>query len=59
MTYTLSLCIGMFLAICGSERSFDFPDRESCERERVQQLKIVGGGWAICAPKVAPKKDHP
>jgi hypothetical protein len=51
--WTLTLCIGMFMAICGSVRTFDFPDRESCERERAAQLKIVAGGYAVCAPKAA------
>lgn len=51
MTYTLTLCIGMWLATCGSVRTFDFPDRDSCERERAAQIKTVGSGYAICAPK--------
>ena len=42
MTYTLTICYGMFLAICGQIRHFDFPDRESCEHERAAQLKRVG-----------------
>jgi hypothetical protein len=49
--WTLTLCIGMFLGTCGSVRTFDFPDRDSCERERAAQLKAVGGGYAVCAPK--------
>lgn len=57
MVYTLTLCIGMFLSVCGSVRTFDFPDRDSCERERAAQLRVVGGGYAICAPKNQPKKE--
>lgn len=52
MTYTLTLCLGMFLGICGSAREFDFPDAASCEsaRSKVSQ-KAVGDGYAVCAPK--------
>jgi len=53
---TLSLCIGMFLALCGTYREFDFPDRESCERERAALIAKVGDGYAICAPKKELKK---
>lgn len=51
--WTLTLCVGMFLAICGQTREVDFPDREACERERAYQVKHVGDGYAICAPKGA------
>jgi hypothetical protein len=54
MTYTLTVCYGMFLAICGQVRTFDFPDTASCERERTEQLKRVGAGYAVCAPKTTP-----
>jgi hypothetical protein len=49
--WTLTLCIGMWLGTCGARHTFDFPDRDSCERERAQQLKTVGAGYALCAPK--------
>lgn len=48
---TLTLCIGMFLSICGSVRTFDFPDMASCNAERQVQLKAVGNGYAACALK--------
>lgn len=48
---TLTLCIGMFLATCGSLRTFDFPDYESCDKERAKQIQMVGKGYAVCAPK--------
>jgi hypothetical protein len=48
--WTLTLCIGMFMAICGQVREVTFPDRESCERERAAQVRYVGDGYAVCAP---------
>lgn len=48
---TLTLCIGIFLGGCVQVRTFDFADREACERERQQQLATLRGGWAVCALK--------
>ncbi len=56
MTWTLTVCYGIFLAICGQLKYYDFPDWESCERERKEQIKRVGDGWAVCAPKQGEKK---
>lgn len=51
MTYTLTLCIHIWLSMCVQTRTFDFADRDACERERAAQLKVVGNGYAVCAPK--------
>jgi hypothetical protein len=48
--WTLTLCVGMFMGICGQLREASFPDRESCERERAYQAQRVGTGYAVCAP---------
>lgn len=53
MTYTLTICFGVFMAICGQQRKIDFPDWHSCDRERQAQVRHVGNGWAICHPKGA------
>jgi hypothetical protein len=50
MTYTLTLCIGMFMSICGQVRTAEFPDYESCNRERREQVARVGTGYATCTP---------
>lgn len=57
MTYTLTLCIGLFLGLCGQTREVDFPSYEACDRERQQQLPRVGKGYAICAPKGAVRRQ--
>jgi hypothetical protein len=57
MTYTLTLCIGMFMSICGQLREADFPSYEVCDRERQAQVKRgIGSGYAVCAPKGALKQ---
>lgn len=48
--WTLTLCVGIYLGLCGQLREVNFPDRESCERERTQQIQAVRGGYAVCAP---------
>lgn len=53
--YTLTLCIGIFLGVCGQAREFDYQDEAACQRARVQQLQMVGGGYAVCAPKALGK----
>jgi hypothetical protein len=55
--WTLTLCVGMFMTICGRVREAEFPDRESCERERTYQAPRVGSGYATCTPSKlrAPK----
>jgi hypothetical protein len=53
VTYTLTLCIGMFMSICGQLRTADFPDYDSCNRERQAQLLRVGTGYAVCSPNGA------
>lgn len=49
--YTLTLCLGMFLAICGQIRNFEYPTLQECERARdAVPAKVIGDGYAICAP---------
>ena len=50
MTYTLTLCLGMFLSICGNIRTFDYPTQAECEKARdAISKKAIGDGYAICA----------
>jgi len=48
--YTLTLCIGITLGICGQIVKFDFPSYDECERERIKQIGSVRDGYAVCAP---------
>ena len=48
---TLHVCFGMFLAICGSVRDYDYPNMDECLKGRLQILSQVGDGYAICIPK--------
>lgn len=51
MTYTLTLCLGLFLGLCGSQQTYIYPTKEECEVSRAQiSAKTVGDGFAICAP---------
>jgi hypothetical protein len=55
MAYTLTLCIGMFLGLCGSVRTYDYPSLQECEKAKAGvPEKAIGDGYAICAPKVKP-----
>ena len=58
MIYTLTICYGVFLAMCGQIRTYDFPDVASCERERAAQEKYIDNGHAVCAPKVIKKEEQ-
>lgn len=59
MTYTLTLCLGMFLGICGSGRSFEYPTHAECEQARLAvPARSIGSGYAICAP-TERKVKHP
>jgi len=53
MIYTLSLCLGMFLGLCGEAREFDYPTYEACAKERDVQLAIKNNNIkrATCSPK--------
>jgi len=48
--YTLTLCIGITLGICGQIRKFDFQTYEECDKERIKQIPYVRDGYAVCAP---------
>lgn len=57
MSYTLTLCLGMFLGICGQTRTYDYPTRAECEAAKASiPQKSIGGGYAICAPKTPPRE---
>lgn len=52
MTYTLTLCLGMWLGICGNIKTFEFPSADECEKARKHvSAESIGKGYAICAPK--------
>lgn len=56
MTYTLTLCLGMFLKICGSYKEYEYPTKQECLEARTQvSIKTIGDGYAVCAPT---KKDE-
>jgi hypothetical protein len=48
---TLHVCFGMFLAICGSVRDYDYANMDECMKARQQIISQVGDGYAICMPK--------
>lgn len=48
--YTLVLCVGMFLGMCGSSSTYKFNTKEECVEARNHLEKSVGGGYAICVP---------
>lgn len=56
--WTLTLCLGMFLGMCGSINKHDFKTKEECQEARNHAEKGVGGGYAICAPKDWRKNDN-
>ena len=57
MTYTLTLCLGMWLSLCGQIRTIDYPSAEACEKARLTvPQKAIGDGYAICAPKTENPK---
>ena len=61
MPYTLTLCLGMFLSICGQVRTYDYPSLAECEAAKAGiPQKTIGGGYAVCAPKTQPQegKSH-
>lgn len=51
MIYTLVICYGVFLGICGQVLKYEYPSLEACERERAaifaQPTKPY---YAICRP---------
>ncbi len=53
---TLTLCIGIFAGMCIQSREYDFPDMQSCNIERQEQIKAVRNGYAVCAPKRKQEK---
>jgi len=61
MIYTLTACFGMFLGMCGTIKTFDYPSREQCEQARQSfSAKSIGDGYTICAPKhkLESKNEH-
>lgn len=56
MTYTLTLCLGMWLSLCGQIRTFDYLTADECEKARAAvSAQAIGKGYAICAPKLSEK----
>lgn len=61
MAYTLTLCLGMFLSLCGQVRTYDYPTFAECEAARLAVSKnAIGDGYTICALKFKPQegKSH-
>lgn len=58
MGYTLMLCIGLTFGICNNAMSINFPDYESCDRERNRVIETAskhkgeGVQSAICKPTI-------
>jgi hypothetical protein len=51
---TLTLCLGMWLSICGQIQTYDYSTPEACERARKAIPALaLGHGYAICHPKKA------
>lgn len=48
--WTLKLCIGLFLGICGQYQEMDFLDQKTCEYAKSQMNPAIGDGYAICVP---------
>lgn len=52
MTYTLTLCLGMYFGLCGRYATHDFPTLAECEVAKASISKeVIGSGYAICALK--------
>jgi hypothetical protein len=50
--WTLTVCAGLFLGICGGVHRYDFQTVEACNQARVQiPQKTIGDGYAVCVPK--------
>ena len=59
MTYTLTLCLGMFFGLCGQVRTYDYQTRAECEAAKADfPQKAIGDGYAICAPKPLESKSR-
>lgn len=57
MTYTLVICYGVFLGICGQIQTIDFPSYEACNTERAAVLaQPTKPYYALCRPKLPPVK---
>lgn len=56
--YTLTLCIGIFLGLCGQVRTYDYPTLAECEAARKGiSARTLGDGYSICALKYNPKEE--
>jgi hypothetical protein len=57
MTYTLTLCLGMWLSLCGQIREYEYQSAAECEKARsAVSPKAIGDGYAICAPTKPKEK---
>lgn len=56
MAYTLIICAGMFLGLCGHVRKVDYPSADECNKVRVTiPAGTIGKGYVICVPKESDK----
>ena len=51
MTYTLALCLGMFLGVCGMHSTSKHPTYEACVKERDAQVALKNQSlkYATCS----------
>ena len=51
MTYTLALCLGMFLGMCGTRSTSEHPTYEACDKERQVQIALKNPSlkYATCS----------
>jgi len=60
MTYTLTLCLGMFLGLCGQYQLYHHPTLAECEAAKAGiSQKAIGDGYAICALNPYNKESKP
>ena len=59
MIYTMTVCFGVFLSICGQVRQYDYPNLAECEKAKSSlSAKAIGDGYAICHPKHQLKEKN-
>ena len=56
MTWTLTLCIGIFLGVCGSRQVYDYSSQEDCYRAQKEAQARPNIAFAVCAPKKVEAK---
>lgn len=48
--WTLTVCAGMWIGICGQINTHVFPDKETCYEARDHISTTIEDGWAVCVP---------